>query len=95
MIGSTFSSETIAPRFRVVWSLCVGLRAGSAGAGRVAGRDAQRLSVHGDYRLGLYFPYVAIHATVFERLMAMNRDRGNIAYLMYLAMRLATSVMWA
>lgn len=35
--------------------------------------------------LGLYFPYVAIHATVFERLMAMNRDRGNIAYLMYLA----------
>ena len=35
--------------------------------------------------LGLYFPYVAVHTTIFERLMAMTRDRGNIGYLMYLA----------
>lgn len=35
--------------------------------------------------LGLYLPYVAIHTTVFERLVAMTRDRGNIGYLMYLA----------
>jgi hypothetical protein len=35
--------------------------------------------------LGLYLPYVAVHTTIFERLLAMTRDRGNIGYLMYLA----------
>ena len=35
--------------------------------------------------LGLYLPYIAVHTTLFERLMAMTRDRGNIGYLMYLA----------
>lgn len=35
--------------------------------------------------LGLYLPYVAFHTTIFERLIAMTRDRGNIGYLMYLA----------
>lgn len=35
--------------------------------------------------LGLYLPYVAVHTTVFERLLAMTRDRGNIGFLMYLA----------
>jgi hypothetical protein len=35
--------------------------------------------------LGLYLPYVAVHTTVFERLIAMTRDRGNIGFLMYLA----------
>lgn len=35
--------------------------------------------------LGLYVPYVIVHTTVFERLVAMTRDRGNIGYLMYLA----------
>jgi hypothetical protein len=35
--------------------------------------------------LGLYLPYVAVHTTVFERLIAMTRDRGNIGYLLYLA----------
>lgn len=34
--------------------------------------------------LGLYIPYVSVHTTVFERLIAMTRDRGNIGYLMYL-----------
>jgi hypothetical protein len=34
---------------------------------------------------GLYIPYVAVHTTIFERLIAMTRDRGNIGYLMYLA----------
>lgn len=34
--------------------------------------------------LGLYLPYIAIHTTVFERLIAMTRDRGNISYLLYL-----------
>src|SRR5262249_49103281 len=35
--------------------------------------------------LGLYIPYVAIHTTVFERLLATTRDRGNIGFLMYVA----------
>lgn len=35
--------------------------------------------------LGLYLPYVAVHTTVFERLIAMTRDRGNVGYLLYLA----------
>jgi hypothetical protein len=35
--------------------------------------------------LGAYLPYVAIHTTVFERLLAMTRERGNIGYLMYVA----------
>ena len=34
---------------------------------------------------GLYVPYVAVHTTIFERLIAMTRDRGNIGYLMYFA----------
>lgn len=35
--------------------------------------------------LGLYLPYVAMHTTIFERLVAMTRDRGNLGFLMYLA----------
>ncbi len=34
---------------------------------------------------GLYLPYVAIHTTVFERLIAMTRERGNLGFLMYVA----------
>lgn len=35
--------------------------------------------------LGLYLPYVAVHTTIFERLLAMTRQRGTIGYLMYVA----------
>ena len=35
--------------------------------------------------LGLYLPYVAMHTTVFERLLAMTRQRGNLGFLMYVA----------
>lgn len=35
--------------------------------------------------LGLYLPYVAMHTTVFERLLAMTRARGNLGFLMYVA----------
>lgn len=35
--------------------------------------------------LGLYLPYVAVHTTVFERFLALTRDKGNVGYLMYLA----------
>jgi hypothetical protein len=35
--------------------------------------------------LGLYLPYVATHTTIFERLIAMTRERGNLGFLMYLA----------
>lgn len=34
--------------------------------------------------LGLYLPYVAMHTTVFERMLAMTRERGTIGFLMYL-----------
>lgn len=33
--------------------------------------------------LGLYLPYVAFHTTVFERMLAMTRQVGNIGFLMY------------
>lgn len=35
--------------------------------------------------LGLYLPYVAVHTTVFERLLAMTRERGTTGFLMYVA----------
>ena len=35
--------------------------------------------------MGLYLPYVAIHTTIFERLIAITRDRGNLGFLMYVA----------
>lgn len=35
--------------------------------------------------LGLYIPYVAFHTTLFERLIALTRARGNLGYLMCLA----------
>lgn len=34
---------------------------------------------------GLYLPYIAIHATVFERLIAYTREKATIGYLMYVA----------
>ena len=33
--------------------------------------------------LGLYLPYVAVHTTIFERLIAITRDRANIGFFMY------------
>ena len=35
--------------------------------------------------LGLYLPYAAVHISVFERLLAVSRDRGTSTYLLYLA----------
>lgn len=35
--------------------------------------------------LGMYVPYVAVHTSIFERLIALTRERGNLGYLMYLA----------
>ncbi len=35
--------------------------------------------------IGMYVPYVAVHTSLFERLIAMTREKGNIGYLMYLA----------
>jgi hypothetical protein len=35
--------------------------------------------------VGMYVPYVAVHTTLFERLIALTRGRGNMGYLMYLA----------
>jgi hypothetical protein len=33
--------------------------------------------------LGLYLPYTAFHTAIFERLLAMTRERANIGFLMY------------
>lgn len=57
-------------------------------AGALLGREVERLDGFGFMvviGLGLYLPYVAMHTTVFERLLAMTRDRGNIGFLMYVA----------
>lgn len=35
--------------------------------------------------LGLYLPYVAMHTTVFERLLATTRERGNLGFLINVA----------
>jgi hypothetical protein len=35
--------------------------------------------------LGIYLPYVAVHTTIFERLIALTRDRGNLGWLMQVA----------
>ena len=35
--------------------------------------------------LGVYIPYVAVHTTIFERLIAITKERANIGFLMYLA----------
>ncbi len=35
--------------------------------------------------LGLYLPYVMVHTTIFERMLAMTREKGNLGFLMYLA----------
>ncbi|MCB1127830.1 MAG: hypothetical protein KDM81_15155 [Verrucomicrobiae bacterium] len=35
--------------------------------------------------LGMYLPYVAVHTTIFERLLAMTRQQGNLGFLMYVA----------
>jgi hypothetical protein len=69
-----------------------GLTLAVGGAALIAltllGLQAGRLSpfafmvLHG---IGLYLPYIAVHTTIFERLIALTRDRGNIGYLMYLA----------
>ena len=37
------------------------------------------------FGLGLYLPYVMIHTTVFERMLAMTREKGTLAFLMTLA----------
>ncbi len=72
--------------FLLAIGLCVGglLLGLAAVAGQRAGHlDAFPFMVL--LGLGLYLPYVAVHTTLFERLIAMNRDPGNIGYLMYLA----------
>jgi hypothetical protein len=35
--------------------------------------------------VGLYLPYIAVQTVLFERLIALTRERGNIGYLVYLA----------
>ncbi len=34
---------------------------------------------------GVYLPYVAVHNTIFERLISLTRERANIGFLLYVA----------
>jgi hypothetical protein len=34
--------------------------------------------------LGVYIPYVAVHTTIFERLIAITKEKANIGFLMYM-----------
>ncbi|MGC4037620.1 MAG: DUF5690 family protein [Chitinophagaceae bacterium] len=35
--------------------------------------------------LGVYIPYVAVHTTIFERMIAVTREKANVGFLMYMA----------
>lgn len=35
--------------------------------------------------IGLYVPYVIVHTTIFERWIALTRDRANVGFLLYVA----------
>jgi hypothetical protein len=35
--------------------------------------------------LGVYLPYVAVHTTIFERLISILREKANMGFLMYIA----------
>ena len=35
--------------------------------------------------MGLYLPYVAVHTTLLERMIAMTGERANVGFLMYVA----------
>lgn len=35
--------------------------------------------------LGIYLPYVAVHTTIFERLIAITKEKANVGFLMYMA----------
>lgn len=35
--------------------------------------------------LGIYLPYVAVHTTIFERLIALTKEKANVGFLMYIA----------
>ncbi|MDP9080722.1 MAG: DUF5690 family protein [Bacteroidota bacterium] len=34
--------------------------------------------------LGVYLPYVAVHAVVFERIIALTKEKANVGFLMYI-----------
>jgi hypothetical protein len=75
---------------RVAFFSALGLSAGGAAliAVAIAGWQGGILApfplmvLHG---LGVYLPYLAVQTTIFERLLALTRERGNIGYLIYLA----------
>ena len=64
---------------------CLGLAivAGACLAWRHGGIEAFGFMVA--VGIGLYLPYIAVHATLFERFIALTRDRANLGFLMYLA----------
>jgi hypothetical protein len=49
-----------------------------------AGTDDAFLAMVG-LGFGLYVPYVLVHTTIFERWIALSRERANVGFLMYVA----------
>ena len=35
--------------------------------------------------IGLYLPYLVVHTSLFERLLGLTQERGNVGFLMYVA----------
>lgn len=70
----TYAMGTAAAGALLLAVALVGLRAGVLS-------PLAFMVLHG---VGLYLPYIAVHTTVFERLIAMTRDRGTVGYLMNL-----------
>ncbi|HYH64205.1 MAG TPA: DUF5690 family protein, partial [Urbifossiella sp.] len=73
-LAFTYAMGTAAAGAVLLAAALVGLRAGVLS-------PLAFMVLHG---VGLYLPYIAVHTTVFERLIAMTRDRGTVGYLMYL-----------
>jgi hypothetical protein len=70
----TYAMGTAAAGAVVLAAALVGLQAGLLS-------PLAFMVLHG---VGLYLPYIVVHTTVFERLIAMTRDRGTVGYLMNL-----------
>lgn len=68
-------------------SLAMGLGGLVLGAVTLAGQRAGALPAYAfvvAIGVALYVPYVSVHVSVFERLLAATRDRGNVGFLMSL-----------
>jgi hypothetical protein len=86
LIGATIFLRNNRTAFFTALALSLGgaVLVGGALVGLYAGHLSAFafMVLHG---LGLYLPYIAIHTTAFERLIAVTRERANLGYLISLA----------